>query len=65
MDNEFRSLVTAVRDGSIRDDDHAREIIANARTAVEAKEEALDAMKMLLFEAESAFIRGWDHSSAL
>ena len=64
MDAEYRSLVTAVRDGRVRDDDHAREIIANARIAIAAKEEALQEMRGLLYEAEDAFIRGWNAISS-
>lgn len=59
MSGDFSKLLTAVRDGEIRDTDRVREIIADARTAVEAKYEAHMEMQALLYEAQEAFLTGW------
>jgi len=57
--NDFIRLVSAVRDGEIRDTERVRTILAEARTVVEAKDEALRELKVLLYEAEQAFLTGW------
>lgn len=59
MDAEFSRLLLAVRDGKVRDTDRVRDIIADARSVVEAKTEAIREMQALLFEAQEAFVCGW------
>jgi hypothetical protein len=59
MDSEFQRLLTAVKEGRIREADRVREILRNARTAVDAKREGLQEMESLLFEAQEAFVVGW------
>lgn len=58
MDSEFRNIMTAVIEGRIVDPIRIREIIADARTAVAAKDGVLDEMKTLLYQAEEVFVTG-------
>lgn len=59
MDSEFKNLLTAVVQGTITEPDRVRQILRDARTAIDAKDEALQNMRALLFEAQDAFVSGW------
>lgn len=63
MDTEFHKLLIAVRDGKIQEPHRVREIIADARTTVAAKQDAVNEMKSILFQAEEAFLLGWVNAS--
>lgn len=58
MDVEFSRLLMAVATGEIDDTDGMRRIIRDARTAIAAKEDALNQMRELLFNAQEAFLTG-------
>lgn len=59
MDGDFKRQLTAIINGELRDDTRARELLLHARTAVEAKQDAVDEMRNLLLTAQEAFLLGW------
>lgn len=59
MDKELRNLVSAVRDGTIRDPDRVRGILSQARAMIEKKNEIIREHEYILYEAERSFICGW------
>jgi hypothetical protein len=59
MDGELAKMLRAVADGTIRDNDNARKIIAESKEALELQDERLGRMKELLFRAQQAFLAGW------
>lgn len=59
MDAELAKRLRAVAEGTLRDTDSVRQIIADSRDALDIQDERLSRMKELLFQAEQAFIRGW------
>jgi hypothetical protein len=52
-------MLRGVADGSIREAEEVRRILAESRQALELQDERLLRMKRLLFEAERAFLTGW------
>jgi hypothetical protein len=63
MDSAIAKQLQGVAEGSIRDEDSARRILAESREALEIQDERLGRMKDLLFRAEQAFLRGWPATS--
>lgn len=59
MDPELAKKLQCVADGSIRDTDQARTILADSREAIELQDDRLRFMRNLLFRAEQAFLSGW------
>jgi len=64
MDAELAKRLQGVADGTIRDADSARAILADSREALSLQDERLRRMQSLLFQAEQAFLTGWRPTGA-
>jgi len=61
--DEFRILMNKIIDGEFRNEPQVcRELLQQARAAVEAKDDVVCQMRGLLFEAKEAFVNGWQPS---
>lgn len=59
MDRELRDLVRAIRDGRIQDANRIREILGQARQALDRLSDRLSQCDDLVEAAERAFLLGW------
>lgn len=59
MDDELMRLVTAIRDGNLRDPDRARRILMEAREVADAEWKRVGDFRSLVCSAEEAFLRLW------
>jgi hypothetical protein len=65
MDHELFNLVRAVKNGTIQDPDHVRDILREARLQIDRKLERLGKHDNLLEAATKAFVGGWRDDAAV
>lgn len=63
MDRELYSLVRAIKNGTIQDPDHVRDILREARAQIDKKQKRVNAHEALLLDARDAFVCGWKDDS--
>lgn len=59
MDRELINLVRAVKNGTIQEPAHVRDILREAREQIDKKQKRLEAHEALLLDARDAFVCGW------
>lgn len=64
MDRELYSLVRAVKNGTIQDPDHVRDILREAREQIDRKMDRIGKHDELLEQATKAFVAGWRGDAA-